>query len=370
MSDVDSSNLAGATVRITGNFASGQDVLGFSDQNGIAGSYNAATGVLVLTGQASVTQYQAALQSVSYFNSSDNPSGQTRTISYQVNDGSAQSNLSNVVTATVAVAPVNDAPVITSGAAAAHVSEEGLANGVPDTLQAGLDTTNSTTTSGTITATDVDSDALTMSLRTPSGSLTSGGVAIAWTLQNAGHTLVGIAGAATIITVTITDVGTYSVTLSGPIDHSTANQEDNTTFTAPVIVSDGHTTTPTTLSVTIEDDSPRAEPVEVSVVATDSKTNVMLILDLSGSMGTSSDCRSHTTRRGEGGNQRAFDHTTTVATSWCGSSRSRPLAPQLAAPGRVLLTPRPRSRASQPVGTLTMTPRCSPRWGHSQTAPH
>ena len=288
VSDVDSANLAGATVQITGNFVSGQDVLGFTNQNGIAGSYNAATGVLMLAGQASLAQYQAALQSVTYFNSSDNPSGQTRTISYQVNDGSAQNNLSNVVTATVAIAPVNDAPVITSGLAAAQVSEEGLTNGVPDTLPTGLDTTNSTSASGTITATDVDGDALTMSLGTPSASLTSGGVAIAWTLQDAGHTLIGKAGTAMIITATITDAGTYNVALSGPIDHSTANQEDNTTFTVPVAVSDGHTTTPTTLSVTIEDDSPKTEPVEVSVVATDSKTNVMLILDLSGSMDSSS----------------------------------------------------------------------------------
>ena len=288
VSDVDSTNLAGATAQITGNFVSGQDVLGFTNQNGIAGSYNAANGVLMLTGQASLAQYQAALQSVTYFNSSDNPSGQTRTISYQVNDGSAQNNLSNVVTATVAITPVNDAPVITSGAAAVEVSEEGLTNGVPDTLPASLDTTNSTSASGTITASDADGDALTMSLGTPSASLTSGGVAIAWTLQDAGHTLIGKAGTATIITATITDAGTYNVALSGPIDHPIANQEDNTTFTVPVTVSDGHTTTPTTLSVTIEDDSPKAEPVEVSVVPTDSKTNVMLILDLSGSMDTSS----------------------------------------------------------------------------------
>ena len=288
VSDVDSANLAGATVQITGNFVSGQDVLGFTNQNGIAGGYNAATGVLMLTGQASLAQYQAALQSVTYFNSSDNPSGQTRTISYQVNDGSSQNNLSNVVTATVAIAPVNDAPVITSGVAAARVSEEGLTNGVPDTLPASLDTTNSTSASGTITAADVDGDALTMSLGTPSASLTSGGVAIAWTLQDAGHTLIGKVGTATIITATITDAGTYNVALSGPIDHSTANQEDNATFTVPVIVSDGHATAPTTLSVTIEDDSPKTEPVEVSVVPTDSKTNVMFILDLSGSMDTSS----------------------------------------------------------------------------------
>ena len=94
---------------------------------------------------------------------------------------------------------VNGAPVITSGAAAARVSEEGLANGVPNSLPAGLNTTNSTSASGTITATDVDGDALTMSLGTPSASLTSGGVAIAWTLQDAGHTLIGKAGMATIM---------------------------------------------------------------------------------------------------------------------------------------------------------------------------
>jgi hypothetical protein len=53
-------------VQITGNFVSGQDPLGFANQNGIAGSYNAVTGVLTLTGQASLAQYQAALQSVTY----------------------------------------------------------------------------------------------------------------------------------------------------------------------------------------------------------------------------------------------------------------------------------------------------------------
>jgi VCBS repeat-containing protein len=272
VSDVDSANLAGATVQITGNFVSGQDVLGFTNQNGIAGSYNAATGVLTLTGQASVAQYQAALRSVTYFNSSDNPSSQTRMISYQVNDGSAQNNLSNAVTAMVAITPVNDAPAITSGAAAARVSEEGLTNGVPDTLPAGFDTTNSPTANGTITTSDADGDPLTMILGVPSVPLISGGVTIAWTLQDVGHTLIGKAGAATIITATITDAGAYTVTLSGPIDHSTANQEDNKTFTVPVTVSDGHTTTPTTLSVTIEDDSPNVEQVEVSVVPPDSNT--------------------------------------------------------------------------------------------------
>jgi large repetitive protein len=294
--DVDSANLAGATVQITGNFVSGQDVLGFTNQNGITGNYNAVTGVLTLTGQASVAQYQVALQSVTYFNSSDNPSSLTRTISYQVNDGSVQNNLSNVATATVVVTSVNDMPVITSGAAVVRVSEESLTNGVADTLPADLDTTNSTSASGMITASDADSDPLTMTLGAPDAPLTSGGVAIAWTLENSNHTLVGKAGATTIITATITDAGAYTVTLNGPIDHPVANQEDIKTFTVPVNVSDGHTTTPTTLSVTVEDDSPKAAPVEVSVDTTDSKTNVMLILDVSGSMDSPSGVPGFTTR--------------------------------------------------------------------------
>ncbi|WP_069275878.1 beta strand repeat-containing protein [Bradyrhizobium elkanii] len=116
VSDVDSANLTGAKVSIIGNFAAGQDVLGFTNQNGITGNYNASTGVLTLSGSATVAQYQAALASVTYFNSSDNPSGASRTISYQVDDGSGSNNLSNVATSTVAVTPVNDAPTLAATA--------------------------------------------------------------------------------------------------------------------------------------------------------------------------------------------------------------------------------------------------------------
>ncbi|WP_338831730.1 VCBS domain-containing protein [Bradyrhizobium sp. 27S5] len=114
VSDVDSTNLTGATISITTNFTAGQDVLGFTSQNGITGSYNASTGVLTLSGAATVAQYQAALESVTYFNSSDNPSGATRTISYQVDDGSASNHASNVANTTITVTPVDDAPVVSN----------------------------------------------------------------------------------------------------------------------------------------------------------------------------------------------------------------------------------------------------------------
>ena len=86
VTDPDSASLAGATVSIVGNYASG-DVLIFADQNDITGSYS--NGVLMLTGNASVASYQSALQSITF--ASTNNSTATRTVSYVVNDGSLNS---------------------------------------------------------------------------------------------------------------------------------------------------------------------------------------------------------------------------------------------------------------------------------------
>src|SRR5207253_1353063 len=93
LSDVDSTNLTGATIQISSNYVNGQDILAFTTQNGITGSFNAATGTMTLSGTATVAQYQTALQSITYFNNSDNPSGSTRTVSFQVNDGASANNL-------------------------------------------------------------------------------------------------------------------------------------------------------------------------------------------------------------------------------------------------------------------------------------
>ena len=109
VADTDSPNLSGAKASLSGNFHAGEDVLGFGNQNGITGSYDAVTGVLTLSGTASVANYQAALRSVTYFNASEGPSGDTRTISFQVDDGAL---LSNIATGSVEVTPVDDGPSI------------------------------------------------------------------------------------------------------------------------------------------------------------------------------------------------------------------------------------------------------------------
>lgn len=109
INDVDDTNIDAATVSITTNFSSSEDFLSFTDQNGVTGAYNTTTGVLSLSGSASLANYEFALQSITYQNSSDNPTVATRTITYEVNDGSSTSipSLNDVV-----ITPVNDAPMI------------------------------------------------------------------------------------------------------------------------------------------------------------------------------------------------------------------------------------------------------------------
>ena len=84
ITDSDDSNIESASVTISDGFQSAEDVLAFSDANGISGSWNSSTGVLTLSGTATKAQYEAALESVTYNNSSDDPNTSNRTISWVV----------------------------------------------------------------------------------------------------------------------------------------------------------------------------------------------------------------------------------------------------------------------------------------------
>ena len=92
VSDVDDTNIESAVVSVSSNF-SADDVLGFTDQNGISGSYDSVNGILTLTGSATLVDYQAALQSITYVNTSDDPSDLSRTVTFLVNDGDVDSNI-------------------------------------------------------------------------------------------------------------------------------------------------------------------------------------------------------------------------------------------------------------------------------------
>ncbi len=112
VTDIDSTTLAAATVTISANYANGQDTLAFVNQNGITGSWNAATGTLSLSGTATPANYQTALRSVTFANNSDAPSTLSRTVSFTVDDGTAQST---PATRDINLTAVNDAPVLTTG---------------------------------------------------------------------------------------------------------------------------------------------------------------------------------------------------------------------------------------------------------------
>jgi len=111
VTDVDSTNLASATIQITTNYNNGQDVLSFTNTANITGSFNAATGTMTLTGSDTVANYQTALRNVKYNNTSDDPTTNPRTVVYQVNDGGTPgTNLSNTINSTINVTAVNDPP--------------------------------------------------------------------------------------------------------------------------------------------------------------------------------------------------------------------------------------------------------------------
>ena len=91
VSDADTTMMVGATVSITNNFDNTGDLLGFVNQNGISGTYDDTTGILTLTGAASVAEYQAALQSVTFNTTSTDPNPADREITFVVNDGTNDS---------------------------------------------------------------------------------------------------------------------------------------------------------------------------------------------------------------------------------------------------------------------------------------
>lgn len=104
VSDTDSPNLTGATVTIGSGFQSAEDQLLFTDTDEIAGDYDATTGVLTLTGTATVAEYQAALRSVTYSNSSDTPNTTDRRITFVVTDDDGFLSTDAIRTVTVAAA--------------------------------------------------------------------------------------------------------------------------------------------------------------------------------------------------------------------------------------------------------------------------
>ncbi|MEG3155927.1 VCBS domain-containing protein, partial [Sphingomonas sp. RB1R13] len=214
-----------------------------------AGTYVGTYGTLVLNANGSYTYTLNASNAVV----NALPAGGTVTDSfpYAASDGTT----STPSTLTITVFGTNDAPVLTPSTIS--VSEEGLSGSNPDSLGT-PDTTNLAVRSGSIGISDVDTGSIfAVTLGTPTTALTVGGVAVTWSGMGTG-TLTGSVGLIPVITVTINSTGGYTVTLLHAVDQPNTAIEDAINLVVPVNVSDGTATTATTITVSIEDDSPVA----------------------------------------------------------------------------------------------------------------
>ena len=202
----------------------------------------------------------------------------TLSLTYTISDGHGGTADAPI---TIDVTPVDDVAVLGSGSVS--LSEEGLAGGIADSTGS-PDTTNATSASGHITVTDADGGTNTLTLSGPSG-LTSGGVAITWSgTGTVDNPLVGSAGGKVILTASIDSTGNYQVSLQGPVDHANTTTEDVRSVQLTVTASNGTATSTGTLTLNIEDDSPASGNQTQYVSPATQSTNVMLIVDTSGSM--------------------------------------------------------------------------------------
>ncbi|MFN3735517.1 VWA domain-containing protein, partial [Comamonas testosteroni] len=173
-----------------------------------------------------------------------------------------------------------------------HVAEEALPGGIKDDLS------STTTATGKITFTDADKtpdiNTFSVEIQGPAnGSITSGGVAVTWNWDASTSTLTGMAGSKEVMTVKVgalTEVGgkyeaSYTVTLKGPVDHAAGGGENTLDLDFKAIVHDGEHDSEIGFAVEVKDDVPTlSDDAELAIDLAKLQTNVMIVLDLSGSM--------------------------------------------------------------------------------------
>ncbi|TXI25698.1 MAG: DUF4347 domain-containing protein [Roseateles sp.] len=235
LSDVDTSTMASATVRISGNFVSGEDQLIFANTNSalygnITASYNSAAGVMTLSSSgstATTAQWQAALRSVRYTDSAVTPNTATRTISFQINDGTYNSNTS---TRTVTVAATDQTPLLSnSGGSATFTEGQGPAQVDPGLSVSDLD--NATLSSAAVQIAGNFRSGEDLLLFTNTSSVTYGNIIGSY---NAGTGVLTLTSAGSTATLAQWQAALRSVNYA-----NTSLDPDTATRTIAFTVSDG-----------------------------------------------------------------------------------------------------------------------------------
>ena len=171
ISDQENNNLNNATLTIT-NYVNVEDSLNCATGGGISCNWNSTTGVLSLNGNASIASYISKLQSVTYSNSSDNPTTTPRTVQLVVTDEAGGNATSAPVSKTINITTVNDAPVV-SGFSGATTYTEGSVVTVDNSIVI-TDAENNNLNSATLTITNYVSGEDSLSCAT------GGGISCTW----------------------------------------------------------------------------------------------------------------------------------------------------------------------------------------------
>ncbi|RTE64273.1 type I secretion C-terminal target domain-containing protein, partial [Amphritea opalescens] len=248
----------------------------------IANSFTATAG----NTDVDVTNWN--LDNLSYIGHTDLFNGQSEVhtlvvtaTSQEIVDGAVVDTAQTVANLDITVIEVNAIPSI-NAVEAAEVSEEGL---TPE------DTTNESVYTGTYTAVDGSGNSLgatfaaVTTVTTSNGTtLTSDGDDVTFALSNNDQTLTGTADGTDIIRIELADDGTYAVTLLGPVDHLDSTSKDSLNFDLNLQVTDGTQSASGTLNIRVEDDSPLNSGLSNTIQVPVVQSNIMLILDFSGSM--------------------------------------------------------------------------------------
>ncbi len=280
VADPDSAQLEGATVKIAAGRQAG-DALEFATQNGITGAYDAATGTLTLTGTTSVANYQAALRTVKFSSSQDDPTA-SRTIEFVAEDGDEAGAPS---TRGITIAPVNDGPGIAVAGGSLSAAEDTSAAFSPsvsdpdargDDVEAELGVDHGTLTLSTIagltsvTGDGTDTVTLTGSLAEVNAAIAglsylpasnfNGADALSFALDDLGHN--GSGGAQTL-------TGSFAIAVSAVNDAPV-----NTVPAAQTVAEDGSATLSGANAPSVADVDAGSDDVKVTVSALHGKVTL------------------------------------------------------------------------------------------------
>lgn len=115
LAEVAGTSFTSATVAVT-NYVASEDVLSFANTTKISGNFDSLTGILTLTAvpgsSPTLSDWQAALRSVAYLNSSQLPDVTDRLISFVLSDGVSPTVASEKF---VSITSANDAPTFNLG---------------------------------------------------------------------------------------------------------------------------------------------------------------------------------------------------------------------------------------------------------------